>query len=157
RVPRNQFREKLAVKGLALTLTTKELVKLTERFKGEHVAMTNWKKTLERVAIAPVLAIGMAVSRAAYHSAKPVVAKAAAPAPSAAPLDDNSVSALLALDNAMETLAARVTPAIVNVAVTSKAKPDDQAQAEVPDEMRQFFGPGFNFPRQPGPQIEHGI
>jgi serine protease Do len=58
----------------------------------------------------------------------------------------------------METLAARVTPAIVNVAVTSKTKVDDQAQAEIPDEMRRFFGPGFNFPHQPqGPQIEHGI
>ena len=120
--------------------------------------MTNWKKTIGRLAIAPVLAVGMAASLAAYHSAKPVVAKAAAPAASAAPLDDNSVSALLALDNAMETLAARVTPAIVNVAVTSKTKVDDQAQAEIPDEMRRFFGPGFNFPhQQQGPQIEHGI
>jgi serine protease Do len=119
--------------------------------------MTNWKKTIGRLAIAPVLAVGMAASLAAYHNAQPVVAKAAAPAPSAAPLDDNSVSALLALDNAMETLAARVTPAIVNVAVTSKTKVDDQAQAEIPDEMRRFFGPGFNFPHQQGPQVEHGI
>jgi len=119
--------------------------------------MTNWKKTIGRLAIAPVLAVGMAASLAAYHNAQPVVAKAAAPAPSAAPLDDNSVSALLALDNAMETLAARVTPAIVNVAVTSKTKVDDQPQAEIPDEMRRFFGPGFNFPHQQGPQIEHGI
>ena len=31
--------------------------------------------------------------------------KAAAPAPAAAPLDDNSVAALLTLDRAMETLA----------------------------------------------------
>jgi serine protease Do len=119
--------------------------------------MTNWKKTIGRLAIAPVLAVGMAASLAAYHNAQPVVAKAAAPAPSAAPLDDNSVSALLALDNAMETLAARVTPAIVNVAVTSKTKVDDQAQAEIPDEMRRFFGPGFNLPHQQGPQVEHGI
>jgi serine protease Do len=122
--------------------------------------MTNWKKTIGRLAIAPVLAVGMGVSLAAYHSAKPVVAKAAAPAPSAAPLDDNSVAPLLALDNAMETLAARVTPAIVNVAVTSKTKVDEQAQSQIPDDMRQFFGPGFNFnfPRQQqGPQIEHGI
>src|SRR6201987_3095667 len=121
--------------------------------------MTNWKKTLGRLAIIPVLAVGMAMSLAAYHSAKPVVAKAAAPAPSAAPLDDNSVAPLLALDNAMETLAARVTPAIVNVAVTSKTKVDEQQQPNLPDDMRQFFLPGFhfNFPRQQGPQIEHGI
>ena len=120
--------------------------------------MKNWKQMIGRVAIVPVLAIGMVAGSAVYHNAKPVVAKAAAPAPSAAPLDDNSVSALLALDNAMETLAARVTPAIVNVAVTSKTKADEQGQAEIPDEMRKFFGPGFNFPRQQeGPQIEHGI
>src|ERR1700757_485782 len=119
--------------------------------------MTNWKKTIGRLAIAPVLAIGMAASLAAYHSAKPVVAKPAAPAPSAAPLDDNSVRALLALDNAMETLAARPPPAIVNVAVTSKTKADERGQMEIPDDMRQFFGPGFNFPQQQGPQIEHGI
>ena len=35
-------------------------------------------------------------------------------------LDDNSVSALSALDHAMESVAARVTPAVVNVAVTSR-------------------------------------
>jgi len=119
--------------------------------------MMNWKQ-IGRLAIAPVLALGMAASLTAYHTAKPVVARAAAVAPSATPLDDNSVSPLLALDQDMETLAARVTPAIVNVAVTSKTKVDEQAQAEIPDDMRQFFGPGFNFRQQPqGPQIEHGI
>src|SRR5215468_5737217 len=121
----------------------------------EKATMMNWKQ-IGRLAIAPVLALGMAASLTAYHTLKPVVAKAAAAA-SAAPLDDNSVSALLALDQAMETLAARVTPAIVNVAVTSKPKADEQAQAEIPDEMQRFFGPGFNFPQQQGPQIEHGI
>ena len=39
----------------------------------------------------------------------------------ASPLDDNSVSSLVALDNAVETVAARVTPAVVNVSVTSHA------------------------------------
>src|SRR5512133_776327 len=118
--------------------------------------MMNWKQ-VGRLAIAPVLALGMAASLTAYHTAKPVVAKAAVAAPSTAPLDDDSVSALLAMDKAMETLAARVTPAIVNVAVTSKPKADDEAQAEIPDEMRRFFGPNFNFRQQQGPQIEHGI
>jgi serine protease Do len=120
--------------------------------------MSNWIKSAGRLAIAPVLALGMVASMAAYHNDKPVVAKAA-PAPSpTAPLDDNSVSPLLALDNAMETLAARVTPAIVNVTVASKPKAsdDDQEQSEMPDEMRRFFGPGFN-PHQQRPQIEHGL
>jgi serine protease Do len=121
--------------------------------------MSNWIKTVGRLAIAPVLALGLIGSLAAYHHAQPVVARAAAPAAAAAPLDDNSVSALLALDNAMETLAARVTPAIVNVTVASKPKGgDDQGQQDIPDEMRRFFGPGFNFnmPRQ-RQQIEHGL
>ena len=119
----------------------------------------SWKHSLGRRLIAPVLALGMVGSLVAFESYKPAVARAAASEPSTAPLDDNSVSALLALDHAMETLAARVTPAIVNVAVTSKPKGDEQGQSEIPDDMRQFFGPGFNFnfPRQQQPQIEHGI
>ena len=120
--------------------------------------MSNWIKSAGRVAIAPVLALGMVATMAAYHNNQTVVAKAApAPSPTAS-LDDNSVSALLALDNAMETLAARVTPAIVNVTVASKPKGgDDQEQPQIPDDMRRFFGPGFNFPRQERPQIEHGL
>jgi len=120
---------------------------LTDTFK---------RQSLGRRVLAPVLALGMVGSFAAFQTAKPVVAKAASARPSTAPLDDNSVSALLALDQAMETLAARVTPAIVNVAVTSKPKTDEQSQLEIPDDMRQFFGPGFNFHQQQ-PQIEHGI
>ena len=38
----------------------------------------------------------------------------------ASPLDDHSVAALTALDGDMEALAARVTPAVVNIAVTSR-------------------------------------
>ena len=36
------------------------------------------------------------------------------------PMDENSVSSLVSLDNAVEAVAARVTPAVVNVAVTSR-------------------------------------
>jgi len=115
------------------------------------------KKLLDRRVIAPVLAICMVGSLAAHLLTKPVAAKAASAVSTTAPLDDDSMGALLALDRAMETLAARVTPAIVNVAVTSKTKADPRAQMEIPDDMRQFFGPGFQFPQQQGPQIEHGI
>jgi serine protease Do len=59
----------------------------------------------------------------------------------------------------METLAARVTPAIVNVAVTSQAKQD--AGNEIPEDMQQFFGQQFGGQfgghHQLQPQIEHGI
>jgi len=89
-------------------------------------------------------------------------AKAAVAAPAAAPLDDNSVAALLTLDHAMETLAARVTPAVVNVTVASKPSQQQSTQEGMPD-MQQFFGPGnpfgrqFNFPSQPQNRIERGL
>ena len=38
----------------------------------------------------------------------------------ASAIDDNSVAALTSLDRAMEAVAARVTPAVVNVAVTAR-------------------------------------
>ncbi len=56
--------------------------------------------------------------------------------PTTTPLDNNSVGALLSLDQAMETLAARVTPAIVNVTVTSREKPN-MAGGDA-DDMQQF-------------------
>ena len=67
------------------------------------------------VALVAVVAVG---SVATFNFTKSATAAVAAPA--AAPLDDNSVGALLTLDRAMETLAARVTPAVVNVTVASK-------------------------------------
>ena len=88
-------------------------------------------------------------------------------------MDDNSVSSLVALDNAVEAVAARVTPAVVNVSVTARVTPgqeddDDQAQGQdqepgiphgaIPPGLQQFFGPfgrGQMMPQQP--QIEHGI
>ena len=87
----------------------------------------------------------------------------------AAPMDDSSVSSLVALDNAVEAVAARVTPAVVNVAVTSKVTgqdaeggDDDQdsggqiPQGAIPPEFRRFFGP-MGRGQNPQGQIEHGI
>jgi serine protease Do len=118
-----------------------------------------WKHLQGRVA-ASLVAAAMVISFTTYEIAKPATARAAAPAPATAPLDDHSVSALLSLDQAMETLAARVTPAIVNVAVTSKEKAQVNAQ-QMPDDMQQFFGQqfGHQFGQQmrPQPRVEHGI
>ena len=87
---------------------------------------TKWNETkktwIRRLAI-PALALVMVGSLVTYECVKPAAAKAAASAPSAAPLDADSVGALMALDKAMETVAARVTPAVVNVTVTSRTKP----------------------------------
>jgi len=114
------------------------------------------------VALLAIVAVG---SVATFNFAKSAKA-AAAPAPAAAPLDDNSVAALLTLDRAMETLAARVTPAVVNVTVASKANPQHGENEGMPD-MQQFFGPGspfgqqfgrqFNMPSQPQNRMEHGL
>jgi serine protease Do len=133
------------------------------------------KARLARRLMVPVIAVGAMVSFGTYEIVKPARAVAAAPAPAAAPLDDSSVSALLALDHAMEAVAARVTPAIVNVTVTSKVSPDRGDTAEEDNGQngndnndddngwQQFFGPGLPFgkrffqmqPQQP--QIEHGL
>src|SRR5579863_3029597 len=115
-------------------------------------------RSIGRHATVAVLALAALASVTAYEVIKPMSAGAAV-TPAAAALDDNSVSPLLSLDRAMETLAARVTPAIVNVAVTSRAK-NDGPQSEMPDDMQRFFGPFFGphgqmKPQQP--QIERGI
>src|SRR5712664_2277911 len=115
------------------------------------------------VALIAVVAVGAV---ATFNFAKSATAAVAAPA--AAALDDNSVGALLTLDRAMETLAARVTPAVVNVTVASKANAQQgDAGAEGMPDMQQFFGPGnpfgrkfgrqFNFPSQPQKRMEHGL
>lgn len=90
----------------------------------------------------------------------------------AAPLNESAVSPLVALNNAVEAVAARVTPAVVNVAVTAKVTGDDDDEGgsgtqqgfggispqDLPPGFRQFFfGPGGMQGMKPQPQIEHGI
>ncbi len=123
-----------------------------------------WTSLRSRRAWAAALALALAASAGSYELFKPAAANAASMAPAAAPLDDNSVSALLSLDQAMEKLASRVTPSLVNVTVVSKHKSErfiqGQGQDDDQDQMQQFFGPfGFHFGPQmrPGPQIEHGL
>ena len=120
----------------------------------------NYKTKLSRRLIVPAIAVATAVSMAGYELAKPVSAAVAAPAPAAAALDDNSVGALLSLDRAMEALAARVTPAIVNVTVASKSNAKMEDGEDPEGGMQQFnpFGRQFGLPMQPQrPQIEHGL
>ncbi|HEY3971723.1 MAG TPA: Do family serine endopeptidase [Candidatus Sulfotelmatobacter sp.] len=129
--------------------------------------LTKWMRRLAM----PVLALALVASFVTYEVAKPATARAAAAAPAVAPLDTDSVGALLALDKAMETLAARVTPAVVNVTVTSRTKADNAGNQQMPDGMQQFFGqqggqqgpfgqffgPGGPGMRQRQPEIEHGM
>jgi serine protease Do len=111
------------------------------------------------------LALAAALALGGYQFSKPAAASAASAAsaaPAAAPLDENSVSAITALDHAMETLAAHVTPAVVNVTVAAHGK--SQPISEDDDNgIQQFFGPfGFgqqspHMPQRRGPEIEHGL
>src|SRR5580698_1462526 len=122
-----------------------------------NTLMARVGKTIGRHATVALLALAALASVTTYELIKPMSAGAAV-APAAAPLDESSVNPLLSLDKAMETLAARVTPAIVNVAVTSRGK-SDGPQSEMPDDMQRFFGPfgphGQMRPQEP--QIERGI
>src|SRR6202167_2725220 len=126
--------------------------------KSHEYSTTKWTRRL----LASALALALA-SFATYEWAKPAAASAAVAAPAAGPLSDDSVGALLAVDRAMETLAARVTPAVVNVAVTARNKPDADGQQLPPDMQRFFgqsnpFGPGFGQRMMPQrPEVEHGI
>lgn len=145
--------------------------------------MSSWKEQvkakLARRLVVPVLAGALLGALGVYEFNNPLRAAVAAtpaslrtnsqvfasPTP---PLDDNSVGALLALDHAMETVAGRVTPAVVNITVTSKTKAsandsgdDDggQGSQNSPFNFGPFgnFGP-FRFFGQPSrPQIEHGL
>jgi serine protease Do len=128
--------------------------------------MNTWNTILTRCLIVTVVAVLTVASLATFEFASAKSARASAAAPAAAPLDDNSVGAILSLDNAMETLAARVTPAVVNVTVTSKASPQ-QAGDDSSQDMQQFFAPfggnpfgrqfRFNVPNNPRPRVEHDL
>jgi len=131
--------------------------------------MNSWKTILTRPLLVAVVAMLTVASLATYEFASAKPARASGTAPAAAPLDDNSVSAILSLDHAMETLAARVTPAVVNVTVTSKASPQ-QSGDDSSQDMQQFFGPfggnpfggtpfghQFNMPNNSRPRVEHGL
>src|SRR5947209_18996476 len=90
------------------------------------------------------------------------------------PLDDSSVAALTALDREVESVTARVEPAVVNVQVTSRGSEEETASngqdQQIPPGLAQFFGPngpfggfggdgqgqGRRFQREQRP-LEHGV
>jgi serine protease Do len=124
----------------------------------------NSKSRLTRIGTA-VLALAMVTGLGAYHFIQPTGAQAA-PTSNTQPIDESKVEALLSLDKAMETVAARVTPAIVNVNVTAKVNqkammqgaPDDMPEG-MPEGMQQFFQRQFGQRGQMGPQqpqFQHG-
>ena len=141
-----------------MTVTTNQLVDVLKRNAG---------RVGGSVALGAALVLGSTLyfNHGNVHAASYV----------AVPLDDNSVSSLVALDNAVEAVAARVTPAVVNIAVTSKSTGDEETDEDgdgqpqhqrqqgpqgLPPGLEQFFGQNgpFSFQTQPQqPQIQHGI
>ena len=121
--------------------------------------------TNQLIAAAKKLAMPTAIATTAAFGAVLFVNSTGvhAAAVSSSPLDDQSVSALTSLDHAMESLAARVTPAVVNIAVTSRGTEESagegQQSQEIPPALQRFFGQfgggGQMAPQQP--QIQHGI
>ena len=127
--------------------------------------------TNQLVTIAKKLAVPAAVAGAFVLGAAIFAGHGRVQAAAAMALDESSVSALTSLDHAMEAVASKVTPAVVNVSVTAKVSADEQGEEEddndngggrnpmqqLPPGLRRFFGPGFQFQTPQGPQIEHGI
>ena len=136
-----------------MPVSTNSLVAKAKRFAAPVVAV-----------VTLLLAIGFVCDRSIAHAAGSAAIGAAAP------MDSSSVSSLVALDNAVEAVAARVTPAVVNVSVTSRANPENSGgddgqnsgmpQGAIPPEFQWFFGPqgrGHGQLTKPQAQIEHGI
>ena len=73
--------------------------------KSTNELVTKWRKLAMPASLTAAAVIGAALF--VHQNNVPVAAE------TVAPLDNNSVAALTALDHAMESLAARVTPAIV--------------------------------------------
>ncbi len=125
------------------------------------------------IATAKNLAVPAGILATLLFSAAFLFDHSRAQAAAAGPIDESSVSSLVALDNAVEAVASRVTPAVVNVAVTSRVSPGDEDSEDsgpgghqfggginpqdLPPGFRQFFfGPGGR-QMQPQQQFEHGI
>jgi serine protease Do len=119
--------------------------------------------TNQLVASAKKLSVPAAIAAAFVLGAVFFAGHGRVHAAAAMPMEENSVSALSSLDEAMEAVTSKVTPAVVNVAVTSRGPSDEQASEDgqgqmqqLPPGLRQFFG--NMMPQMPsGPQVEHGV
>ena len=98
-----------------------------------------WNKCRKQPVVAAALTLALAASFFVYTVHGPVKAGVSS---NSAPLDNSQVGALLSLDQAMEAVAARVTPAIVNVAVTShpKSQPASARYSRRPAALLRWSG-----------------
>lgn len=124
-------------------------------------------KNATRVLVPASLSAALAVGAVALINHSDVHA---APESTTPPVTASSVTALTSLDQAMESLAAHVTPAVVNIAVTSTPSAEEGEQGgtaqQIPPQFQQFFGPNGPFGGMGGgqmqgqpqqPQLQHGI
>src|ERR1700748_2533897 len=82
---------------------------------------------------APLLALALIVLGGAFVLGHKIVNAATAAEDPIAPLNNSSIDPLLALDQATEAVASRVTPAVVNIAVTSRGH-EEAANAQGEDQ-----------------------
>src|SRR6202035_1507563 len=136
---------------------------------------TNLLRAKAKAYAAPLLAFALVLSTGALIVGHRHVDAATAADNSIAPINNSSIDPLLALDQATEAVASHVTPAVVNIAVTSRgheaaaeAQGEDQGKGDGDNPSSQFFGPGGpGSGRQSGHggpgmgqgqrQLEHGI
>jgi serine protease Do len=93
------------------------------------------------------LGVGFAGGRATLGASGAVPAADAAAQATPITLPQTSVASYSAVVD-------RVAPAVVTVRVQKKA---DAQQLAIPDQLRDFFGPGFQVPRQQRPRRESGL
>ena len=99
-----------------------------------------------------VLSFAALAGTVTWHLEAPRVSVHAAAQGSDVPINDATIAPLLAMDRAVESVAARVNPAVVNVAVTSRENGQDEENPQAQNPLFQFFGQGA----PAGPQIVHG-
>jgi serine protease Do len=133
------------------------------------MTLNQMKALLTRRMAIPAVAVGAFLAVGAWSLARPASA-APTPAAAAPAINQSSVEPLLSLDQAMEALTAHVTPAVVNVNVTSKVSGQELAEEEggqqgqqqqEQQQMQQFFGLPFGQffqgpMQQQQPSIEKG-
>jgi serine protease Do len=118
---------------------------------------TNLLRARAKAYAAPLVAFALVLSTGALIVGHRHVNAATAADNSATPINNASIDPLLALDQATEAVASRVTPAVVNIAVTSHRTEQPAMEGEGggndqdDNPFSQFFGPGQ------GPQFGHGM
>src|SRR5271170_6618957 len=117
---------------------------------------TNLLRARAKRFAAPLLALALVLFTGAFVFGHKHVDAATAPDNPIAPINNASIDPLLALDQATEAVASRVTPAVVNIAVTSHRTEQPAAEeggggSDGDNPFSQFFGPGS------GQQFGHGM